>query len=119
MNIFPIYLQEGHVKKLIKTHFVTEFEASIRYMYCDTLFNYHGYLNEDGTVNLYVRYEYDNGFVMSAGTCFSKEEKILSQEAIERLVKQQMYDLAEAEYERRQSEIRERRIAKIMTELFS
>ena len=28
MNIFPIYLQEGYVKKLIKTHFVTEFEAS-------------------------------------------------------------------------------------------
>ena len=66
---------------------------------------------QEGYVNLYVRYEYDDGFVMSAGTCFSKEEKILSQEAIERLVKQQMYDLAEAEYERRQSEIRERRIA--------
>ena len=120
MNIFPIYLTEEHVKNLIKTHYAHEFEASIQFLHDAQFskFSYHGYLNEEGTVNLYVRYNSDNGFILSAGTCFRKTEKILSQETINCLVKQQMYDLAEAEYERRRAEVRERKIAKIMTEMF-
>ena len=117
MNIFPIYLTEEHVKKLIKTHFACEFEASIQFLH-DAQFSYHGYLNEEGNVDLYVRYNSDNGFILSAGTCFRKTEKILSQETIDCLVKRQIYNLAEAEYERRQAEVRERKIAKIMTEMF-
>lgn len=115
--IYPFYLSEHAAVRLLNPH-QREFEEENRYRSSSTEFSYSATVYENGDVNLFVSYRYDDGYVAGSGKAFEKTIRPFSEEELANLKERRMFSLAEEEYFRRQEEKQRQAIKKIQAEMF-
>lgn len=116
--IYPIRLSEGQVKNLIDTHCAHEFNDACRFIYGHMEYEFHGSVQENGDVEVWVWHRFDNGFAMGGGKMFSKTLRPFDENSLKRLELREMIRLATVEFDKRRSEEEMNQILAIAKEMF-
>ena len=83
----------------------------------DCVFSYSAGVHENGDVVLRVRYESDNGFIMSSGECFKETIRPFDEKTLKQLKYLEMTRLADEEMENRKAALRLKLIHRVAAEL--
>lgn len=116
--IYPIHLPESTAQSLISQHFANEFNDAKRFAYGRVEYEFSGEVLETGDVNVRVWHRFDNGFAMGGGTLLAKTFRPYDSDQLELLKQKRMFQLATAEFDRRQAEQEMQQIMVIAKEMF-
>ena len=118
-KIYPIELNHHFAEKLVRKHAQSELNDATNYWHGPMYeYNYSATLYANGSVKLFVGYSFDSGFCQASGPCLEKTIRPFNKDEIKKIEESQKRHIAEIEYERRQTVIREIAIAEIIDELF-
>jgi hypothetical protein len=118
-KIYPMQLSESTARKLVSNHLRVPFEREMRARYGDVSLTYYATLQENGEVDVFVHYVSEGFGIQSAGPLIREKIRPYDAERIAELEEQRKFEIARAEYERRQSVKALAEIDKIKKKLFA
>ena len=119
-NIYPIYLSERTARELCAKHCQAEFREGTRYhpTFWRVDYDFTAKLLKNGEVEVWVHYDYNDGFCMAAGNVLNKTIKPFDAEQIAHIVDGEKFRQAKIAYDERKRKQEERAIRKLMGKMF-
>ena len=118
-SLFPIYLPERTAMNLVSKFAQAELNEHKRNSFTSrNSYEYHGKVLENGDVEVYVRYSFDDGYCMGCGTAFEKTIRPYDEAMLSEVKRQRMMQLAEMAYEAAEEVKRQKAITALAKKMF-
>jgi hypothetical protein len=117
-DIYPMFLDDWEATSLVREHFFNEFERERVFVSSTAKFTPGAIINEDGNVDLWVRYSFDSGFVSGSGSICRNTFRPFTDEQLEGYKRRGQLRYATDEWNKRQAAAEAIAIQNLAAELF-